>query len=83
MSSKNENIAARVMEAIAAQLELPLEEVRPESSFAEDLKADSLTVMELVLALEDTFDVAASDEEIDWLRTVKDAIKFVEERVGA
>lgn len=81
--SKQEEIAARVIETIAAQLELPAEEISPASTFTEDLKADSLAVMELVLALEDAFDVQASDDEIDWMRTVKDAIKFVEQRVAS
>lgn len=78
MSTQTE-IAARVVETIAAQLDVSAADIKPESTFAQDLKADSLAVMELVLALEETFDVQASDEEIDTMRTVGDAIKFVEQ----
>ncbi|MBW2732629.1 MAG: acyl carrier protein [Deltaproteobacteria bacterium] len=81
--ASEDKIAARVIETIAAQLELSRKEVQPEATFTEDLKADSLAVMELLLALEDTFDVQASDEEIDQMRTVQDAVQFVERQLAS
>jgi len=74
------DIAQRVIETIAAQLALPTERVTPNASFQDDLKADSLAVAQLILGLEETFDVMVPDEQAEKLRTVADAIAFVEDR---
>ena len=74
----NQEIAKKVIEIVASQLELEAEQVKPESSFTEDLKADSLAVVELVLALEESFGVEIPDEETEKIKTVGDAISYIE-----
>jgi acyl carrier protein len=74
----NEEIAKQVIEIVASQLELEADQVKPESSFTEDLKADSLAVVELVLALEEAFGVEIPDEDTENIKTVKDAIEYIE-----
>ena len=72
-----ENIEARVKEIIAQQLEVSPEQVRPQASFTEDLKADSLAVVELVLALEEAFKIEIPDEDTEQIKTVQDAIDYI------
>jgi acyl carrier protein len=71
------DIAAKVKEIICAQLEVTPEQVKPESSFTDDLKADSLAVVELVLALEEHFSIEIPDEDTEQIKTVKDAIEYI------
>ena len=78
-----ENIEARVKEIIAQQLEVNPEQVRPEASFTDDLKADSLAVVELVLALEEAFSIEIPDEDTEQIRTVKDAIEYIKGHAAA
>jgi len=72
-----ENIEARVKEIIAQQLEVSPEQVRESASFTEDLKADSLAVVELVLALEEAFKIEIPDEDTEQIKTVQDAIDYI------
>jgi acyl carrier protein len=72
-----ENIEARVKEIIAQQLEVSPEQVRAAASFTEDLKADSLAVVELVLALEEAFKIEIPDEDTEQIKTVQDAIDYI------
>jgi len=72
-----ENIEARVKEIIAQQLEVSPEQVREAASFTEDLKADSLAVVELVLALEEAFKIEIPDEDTEQIKTVQDAIDYI------
>jgi acyl carrier protein len=74
----NQEITQKVIEIVASQLELEADQVKPESSFTEDLKADSLAVVELVLALEENFGVEIPDEETEKIKTVGDAITYIE-----
>lgn len=74
----NQEITQKVIEIVANQLELNPDQVKPESSFTEDLKADSLAVVELVLALEENFGVEIPDEETEKIKTVADAITYIE-----
>jgi acyl carrier protein len=74
----NQEITQKVIEIVANQLELEQDQVKPESSFAEDLKADSLAVVELVLALEESFGIEIPDEDTENIKTVKDAITYIE-----
>ena len=74
----NQEIAQKVIKIVASQLELEEDQVKPESSFTEDLKADSLAVVELVLALEENFGVEIPDEETEKIKTVGDAITYIE-----
>lgn len=77
---KIENIEAKVKEIICQQLAVSPEKIRPEASFVDDLKADSLAAVELVLALEETFDMEFPDEDIEQIKTVGDAINYIKKR---
>jgi acyl carrier protein len=68
----------KVIEIISKQLEIEADKIKPEASFTEDLKADSLAVMELVLALEEDFGIEIPDEDTEKIRTVQDAITYIE-----
>jgi acyl carrier protein len=72
-----DSIEAKVKEIICNQLEVAPEKVRPESSFIDDLKADSLAVVELVLALEEAFEMEIPDEDTEQIKTVGDAITYI------
>lgn len=72
-----DNIETKVKEIIVQQLEVSPEQVKPEASFIEDLKADSLAIVELVLALEESFKIEIPDEDTDQIKTVKDAINYI------
>ena len=73
-----ENIETKVREKIAEQLGVAADEVTPESSFIEDLGADSLDIVELVMALEEEFNIEISDEDAEKIRTVKDVVGYIQ-----
>jgi acyl carrier protein len=77
------SVEAKVKEIIVKQLEVSPEQVRPEASFTDDLKADSLAVVELVLALEEAFSIEIPDEDTEQIRTVKDAIEYIKAHASA
>lgn len=77
------DVSERVRALIANNLDVPLEQVRPEASFIDDLKADSLVIVELVLALEEEFGVEIPDEATEKIRAVQDAIDYIVARVPA
>lgn len=70
----------KITEIIVEQLGVKPEEVTPEASFVDDLGADSLDTVELVMALEEEFGVEIPDEDAEKIQTVGDAIKYVEEK---
>jgi acyl carrier protein len=72
------SIEARVKEIICEQLGVSQEEVTPEASFIEDLGADSLDLVELVMALEEEYDIEVSDEDAEKIRTVRDVLGYIE-----
>ncbi len=74
--------AERVREIIVEQLGVNVEQVTDDAKFVEDLGADSLDVVELVMALEEEFGTEIPDEEAEKLTTVGEAIKYVEKIVG-
>jgi len=74
----NDLIATKVREKIAEQLGVAADEVTPDSSFIEDLGADSLDIVEMVMALEEEFGIEISDEDAEKIRTVKDVVAFIE-----
>jgi acyl carrier protein len=72
-----DNVEDRVRKIIIEQLEVSPDKVKPEATFAEDLKADSLAVVELVLALEENFKIEIPDEDTEKIKTVGDAINYI------
>ena len=75
------SIADSVKEIVSQQLDIDIADVKGESQFIEDLGADSLAVVELVLAFEEQFDIDIPDEDTERIRTVDDAIKYIEEKM--
>ncbi len=73
------DVFERVKEIIVEQLDVEEDKVTLEASFRDDLEADSLDVVELVMELEDEFDLEISDEEAEKIATVGDAVKYIEE----
>ena len=74
-----ENIEARVKKVVAEQLSINEADIKNESAFIEDLGADSLDTVELVMALEDAFSIEIPDSEQEKLRTVQQAIDYIKE----
>ena len=72
------SIEERVKKIIVEQLGVKEEDVKPEASFVEDLGADSLDTVELVMALEEEFDIEIPDEEAEKIATVQDAVNYIE-----
>lgn len=73
----------RVQEVIVEELAVPESQVVEEATFDGDLKADSLDVVELIMALEDEFDVEIPEEDAEQIVSVGDAVRYLEEHVGA
>jgi len=69
----------KVRQIVADQLGVDLEEVTTEASFVDDLGADSLDTVELVMALEEEFGLEIPDEDAEKISTVQDAIKYIDE----
>ena len=76
------NVEEKVKDIIAEELGVEREKLTPEASFMEDLGADSLDTVELVMAFEKVFDIDIPDEEAEKLRTVGDALKYLHEKTG-
>ena len=77
------NLEARVKDIIAEELGVEREKLTKEASFMEDLGADSLDTVELVMAFEKELDLDIPDEEAEKLRTVGDALNYLHQRMGA
>jgi len=71
------DIEEKVIEIIMDQLDLPRERCRPEASFINDLGADSLDLMELIMEMEEDFGIEISDDELQNIRTIQDVIDFI------
>ena len=74
------SIEDKVKQIIADKLSVDLEEVVPEASFVDDLGADSLDLVELIMSMEEEFDIDIPDEEAEKLVTVKDALEYIHKR---
>ena len=75
-------IEEKVKDIIVEQLGVNAEQVTPEAKFIEDLGADSLDTVELVMAFEEEFNVEVPDEEAEKLQTVGDVVKYIEDKSG-
>ncbi|MDJ0831288.1 MAG: acyl carrier protein [Desulfobacterales bacterium] len=71
------SVEDKVKKIIAEKLSVEMEEIVPEASFVDDLGADSLDLVELIMSMEEEFDIEISDEEAEKLVTVKDAMDYV------
>jgi acyl carrier protein len=72
------SVAERVKQIIVEQLGVDESQVDPSASFVDDLGADSLDIVELVMAFEEAFDLDIPDEDAEKIKTVKDAIDYIE-----
>ncbi len=71
-------LEGKVIDIIVEQLDVAREQCVPEASFVNDLGADSLDLMELIMAMEEQFDVSISDEELQHIVTIRNVIDFIE-----
>jgi acyl carrier protein len=78
-----DGIEVQVRSILAEQLGLELSEVRPEANILDDLGADSLDVVELVMSLEEAFDIEVPDEEVEAMRTIADVERYIAAAVAA
>jgi acyl carrier protein len=76
------SIEERIKKIICEQLEVNEKDVVREASFVDDLGADSLDQVELIMAMEEEFDISISDEDAEKIVTVRDAIEYVEKNQG-
>jgi acyl carrier protein len=82
--TENENVSIeeKVIGIVASQLDVEKEKIKPETSFINDLGADSLDIVELVMEFEEAFDMSIPDEDAEKIRTVGDAITYIKEHQG-
>ncbi len=76
------SIENRVKKIIVDQLDVTEEEVTPQASFVDDLGADSLDTVEMVMAFEEEFSIEIPDEDAEKIRTVQDAIDYIKKKAG-
>ncbi len=80
--AKMEGIAQAAVELIAESLGVSAEEVHPDSSFIDDLGADSLDIVELVMEIEKRFEIEIPDEDAEKISSVQDAIDYITSHIG-
>ena len=71
----------RIIKMIADQLQIDEEQVKPDASFMDDLGADSLDTVELIMALEEEFDIEIPDSEAEKIRTVQQALDYLDQNI--
>ena len=76
------DIAEKVKEIVSDKLDVDEADIQEEQDFIEDLKADSLAVVEVVLALEEQFEIEIPDEDTEKIKTVRDAIDYIKAQQG-
>ncbi len=77
-----ENLEERVKKIITEQLAVDAAEVTPQAQFVQDLGADSLDTVELVMALEEEFDIEIPDEDAEKIKTVGEAVSYIKDKAG-
>ena len=75
------NLEERVANIIVEQLGATREEIVPEASFIDDLGADSLDIVELVMAMEETFDIEIPDDDAEKIQTIGDAVSYLKDKL--
>jgi acyl carrier protein len=75
------NLEERVTNIIVEQLGATKEEIVPEASFIDDLGADSLDIVELVMAMEETFDIEIPDDDAEKIQTIGDAVSYLKDKL--
>ena len=75
------SVEERVIRIVSEQLQIPQDEITRDKSFLDDLKADSLDVVEIVMEFEDEFKISIPDEDYEKIKTVGDAITYIEEKL--
>lgn len=81
MANEGQNIQERVIEIISAQMGVAKENVKAETHIVNDLGADSLDTVEMVMELEEEFEITIPDEDAEKIQTVGQAIKYIEEHM--
>jgi len=76
------DIAEKVKEIVSDKLDVDAADIQEEQDFIEDLKADSLAIVEVVLALEEQFEIEIPDEDTEKIKTVRDAIQYIKAQKG-
>ena len=76
-------VEEKVIKIVCEQLNVPKEDVVPGASFVDDLGADSLDQVEMIMAMEEEFDLSIPDEDAEKITTVQDAINYVKKALGA
>jgi len=71
------DIAEKVKEIVSDKLDVDRDEIEEDKDFVQDLKADSLAIVEVVLALEEQFEIEIPDEDTEKIKTVRDAIEYI------
>ncbi|STQ86371.1 acyl carrier protein [Helicobacter muridarum] len=79
----NVDIFEKVKVLVAEELKVKEEEIKPESDFVKDLNADSLDVVEFIMALEEKFDIKIPDESAEKIKTVQDVVNYIAEYQAA
>ncbi len=77
------DVTERITAVVCEQLNVASEQVTPDASFIDDLGADSLDLVELIMALEEEYDIEIPDEDAEKLRTVQDVVAYVKEKQAA
>jgi acyl carrier protein len=79
---KLEEVQAKLKEIVMDRLNAEEEQIKPEASFVEDLGADSLDIVELIMGIEEEFDIEIPDEDAEKLTTVGEAMNYVKAKLG-
>ena len=80
---KMEEVQAKLKEIVIERLNVEEDQIKPEASFVEDLGADSLDIVELIMGIEEEFDIEIPDEDAEKLTTVGEAMAYVKTKLGA